>query len=155
MLFYPNRTVEEQMQRLPLELRKKYKETQIDRIEIDGLVIHGYFEYSFLKEKSYTTQPKRAVDGSMDIESYETFIIPRIIIKYNMMNIEDYRNIMKLMTSTEKNSFEVTCYDLVEDKRVTHTMYFAPTSMPIIYQQYLIALGVQEFSIELIGVNPI
>jgi hypothetical protein len=32
-------------------------------------------------------------------------------------------------------------------------MYAAPTQMPIIYQQYLMALGVQEFSLELIGTN--
>jgi hypothetical protein len=32
-------------------------------------------------------------------------------------------------------------------------MYAAPTQMPRIYQQYLMALGIQEFSIELIGTN--
>ena len=32
-------------------------------------------------------------------------------------------------------------------------MYAAPTQMPVIYQQYLMALGVQEFSLELIGTN--
>ena len=47
----------------------------------------------------------------------------------------------------------VTCYDIVEDKRVTHEMYFAPPSMPIIYQKYLMALGIKEYSIELIGTN--
>jgi hypothetical protein len=32
-------------------------------------------------------------------------------------------------------------------------MYAAPTQMPVIYQRYLMALGVQEFGIELIGTN--
>jgi hypothetical protein len=32
-------------------------------------------------------------------------------------------------------------------------MYFAPPSMPVIYQQYLMAWGVQEFSLEMIGTN--
>jgi hypothetical protein len=32
-------------------------------------------------------------------------------------------------------------------------MYVAPPSMPRIYQQYLVAMGVQEYAIELIGTN--
>jgi hypothetical protein len=68
-----------------------------------------------------------------------------------MMHIDDYRKLMKLLKS--KNEFQVECYDIVEDKRVTHNMYFAPPQMPIIYQQYLMALGIQEYSIELIGTN--
>jgi hypothetical protein len=32
-------------------------------------------------------------------------------------------------------------------------MYAAPTAMPIIYQRYLMAMGIQEFSLELIGTN--
>ena len=153
MLFYPHRTVEEQMDRLPPELQEKYRETQLDRIEIDGEVINGYFEYSFLEEKSYVSQPVRSDDGVIyDLDDYQTFLTPRIIIRYNMMNIEDYRRLMKKIKS-KKNAFNVTCYDVVEDKRVTHEMYFATPQMPIIYQQYLIALGIKEYVIELIGTN--
>jgi uncharacterized repeat protein (TIGR02543 family) len=152
MEFYAKRSVYEQANRLPLELREKYQETQLDRIEIDGETLQGYFEYSFLEEKSYAKQPVRADDGSIpDLNKYDTFMTPRIIIRYNMMGIDDYRKLMKLMK--RKNTFNVTCYDVVEDKRVTHQMYFAPTQMPIIYQQYLQALGVQDFTIELIGTN--
>ena len=154
MNFYPHRTVDEQADRLPSELRAKYKATQIDRIVIDGKEILGYFEYSFLEEKSYKTQPVRSMDGTMEsLDDISTFLTPRIIIKYNMMGIEDYRKLMSMLNDTKKNAHIVTCYDIVKDKRVTHEMYFAPTSMPIIYQQYLIALGVQEFTIELIGTN--
>lgn len=152
MEFYSHRSVEDQMNRLPLELREKYRKTQLDRIEIDGVEIMGYFEYSFLEEKSYFEQPVRSDDGSIeDIDSYNTFLTPRLIIKYNMMHIDDYRKLMKLLKS--KNAFMVTCYDIVEDRRVTHEMYFAPPSMPIIYQQCLMALGIQEYTIELIGTN--
>ena len=151
-MFYTKRTVEEQANRLPLSHRDNYTKTQLDRIEIDGLVVQGYFEYSFLEEKSYMQQPTRSSDGSIrDLDDYTVFLVPRLIIKYNMMGIEDYRTLMKLLKS--KNTFNVTCYDIVEDKRVTHEMYFAPPSMPIIYQQYLMALGIKEYSIELIGTN--
>lgn len=152
MNFYPNRTVEEQMQRLPLELRTKYKSTQLDRIEIDGCEIQGYFDYSFMDEKSYTEQPVRSQDGSIEnLKDYTTFLTPRLIIKYNMMNIDDYRTLMTFLKS--KNTFNVTCYDIVADRRVTHEMYFANPQMPIIYQRYLAALGVQDYTIELIGTN--
>lgn len=157
MQFYPKRTVEEQANRLPYELREAYLKSQIDRITISDnentVELTGYAEYSYLEEKSYKTQPIRTNDGKIqDIDDYETFLTPRLIIKYNMMNIDDYRATMKLLKS-KKNGFIVSCYDPVEDKIVSNEMYVAPTSMPIIYQQYLIALGIQEFSIELIGTN--
>ena len=69
------------------------------------------------------------------------------------MGIDDYRNLMLLLKA--KNAHVVTCYDVEADRRVTHEMYFAPPSMPIIYQRYLAALGIQEYSIELIGTNRI
>ena len=152
MNFYPHRTVEEQAQRLPLDFRTKYKSTQLDRIEIDGCEIQGYFDYSFMEEKSYTDQPVRSQDGSIEIlNDCTTFLTPRLIIKYNMMNIDDYRTLMTFLKS--KNTFNVTCYDIVADRRVTHEMYFANPQMPIIYQRYLATLGVQDYTIELIGTN--
>lgn len=152
MNFYANRTVEEQAERLPYQYRENYTSTQLDRIEIDGCEIHGYFEYSFMEEKSYMEQPVRSQDGSIEnLDDYTTFLTPRLIIKYNMMNIEDYRTLMTFLKS--KNTFNVTCYDIVADRRVTHEMYFANPQMPIIYQRYLAALGVQDYTIELIGTN--
>lgn len=151
-MFYTKRTAGEQALRLPSDSRGHYLATQLDRIKIDGEEILGYFEYSFLEEKSYKTQPERADDGSIsDLENYATFLTPRLIIRYNMMQIEDYRKLMKKLKA--KNVFTVECYDVVEDKRVVHEMYFAPPQMPIIYQQYLTALGVREYTIELIGTN--
>lgn len=152
MKFYQERTVEEQKARLPQDFQANYQATQLDRVEIDGNVIRGYMEYSFMNEKSYFKKPTRSLNGAItDINSYASFLTPRLIIKYNMMDIKDYRTLMTLLQS--KNEFTVTCYDPVLDKRVTHKMYAAPSQMPIIYQQYLMALGVQEFSVELIGTN--
>lgn len=156
MQFYPHRTVDEQAERLPEQLREAYKNSQIDRITIfDGtqeLEITGYAEYSYLEEKSYKTQPVRTQDGVIqEIDEYATFLTPRLIIKYNMMGIDDYRSLMKMIKG--KNGFIVKCYDVVEDKIVRNEMYVANPSMPIIYQQYLIALGIQEYAIEFIGTN--
>ena len=156
MNFYPHRTVEEQAARLPYELREAYKNSQIDRIRMfDGnkaIELTGYAEYSYLDEKSYKAQPVRSQDGAIEeIEEYATFLTPRLIVKYNMMGIDDYRSFMKMIKG--RNGFAVQCYDPVEDKIVTNEMYVATPSMPIIYQQYLAALGIQEYTIEMIGTN--
>lgn len=156
MEFYPKRTPEEQANRLPYELREAYRNSQIDRIKISNgvseLELTGYAEYSYLEEKSYKTQPVRTQDGSIpEIEEYATFLTPRLVIKYNMMRIDDYRELMKMLKT--RNGFQVTCYDVVEDRIVTNEMYVATPSMPIIYQQYLMALGIKEYVIELIGTN--
>lgn len=155
MQFYPHRTVEEQAERLPEQLRAAYENSQIDRITIsDGaseIEVTGYAEYSYLEEKSYKTQPVRTMDGVIhDIDEYATFLTPRLVIKYSMMNINDYRALMTMLNG-RKNGFTVTCYDVVSNSRVTNQMYVAPPSMPVIYQQYLIALGIKEYVIELIG----
>lgn len=156
MNFYSHRTVEEQKNRLPEAFQAKYEVTQLDRIKLfDGeevVELQGYFEYSFLEEKSYVVQPTRSIDGRIHgIDDYVTFLTPRIIIKYNMMHIDDYRMLMRKIK--ENNGIVVMCYDIVEDRIVKHEMYFAPPQMPIIYQKYLMALGIQEYSIELIGTN--
>ena len=152
MQFYPHRTVAQQASRLPMEWREAYRNSQLDRIEINGKEIQGYFDYSFMEEKSYVEQPIRSQDGSIDdLDNYTTFLTPRLIIKYNMMNIDDYRTLMTFLKSM--NTFNVTCYDIVADRRVTHEMYFANPQMPVIYQRYLAALGVQDYTIELIGTN--
>lgn len=146
------RSIEEQAKRLPLFLQDYYKTTLIDRITIDGNEINGYFEYSYMLEKSYFENPTRSLAGTIDnLDSYATFLTPRLVVKYNMMHIDDYRKFMLLMQS--KNEFSVTCYDIVLDKRVTHNMYIAPTSMPNIYHRNLEVLGVKEYTIELIGTN--
>ena len=156
MQFYPHRTVKEQAERLPEELREAYKNSQIDRIRMfDGhktIELTGYAEYSYLDEKSYKAQPVRSQDGAIEeIEEYATFLTPRLIVKYNMMGIDDYRSFMKMIKG--RNGFAVQCYDPVEDKIVTNEMYVATPSMPIIYQQYLAALGIKEYNIEMIGTN--
>ena len=156
MNFYPHRTVEEQAARLPYELREAYKNSQIDRIRMfDGkktIELTGYAEYSYLDEKSYKVQPVRTQDGAIeDIDEYATFHTPRLIVNYNMMGIDDYRSFMKMIKG--RNGFAVQCYDPVEDEIVTNEMYVATPSMPIIYQQYLAALGIKEYNIEMIGTN--
>lgn len=145
-------TVGEQKERLPLYLQEFYQTRQLDRIKIDETEIQGYFEYSFITEKSYVTSPERSADGTIDnLNSYSTFFTPRLVIKYNYMHISDYRKLMILLNS--KNEFVVECYDIVLDKRVRHKMYVATPEMPTIHQRYMEVLGIRNYTIELIGTN--
>ena len=145
-------TVGEQRDRLPLYLREFYETRQLDRVTIDGNELQGYFEYSYMDEKSYVKSPIRSSSGAIEnLNSYASFLTPRLVIRYNYMHIEDYRTLMKLIRS--KNEFVVECYDIVLDKRVTHKMYFAPANMPSIHQRYLEVLGVKDYTVELIGTN--
>lgn len=146
------RTIEQQAGRLPENLQEYYMTTQLDRITIDGNELGGYYEYSYMDEKSFYDEPQRSVGGIIDnIDSMPTFLTARLIIKYNYMNIEDYRKLMRLLQS--KNEFTVTCYNIELDKRVTHNMYFAPPSMPTLYQRFLQPLGITDYTVELIGTN--
>lgn len=145
-------SVEEQSNRLPLYLQEFYKTRQLDRIKIDNNEIQGYFEYSANFEKTYVKSPVRASDGSIgNLDTYATFLTPRLVIKYKYMHIEDYRTLMKLLRS--KNEFRVEFYDIVLDKRIAHNMYFAPDEMPQIHQRYLEVLGIKDYTVELIGTN--
>ena len=145
-------TVEQQKARLPLYLREFYETRQLDRIKIDGNEIQGYFEYSFIEEKSYLTSPERTASGVIDnMNAYPSFLTPRLVIKYNYMHIGDYRQLMTLLNS--KNEFTVECYNIVKDKRVVHKMYHATPDMPTIHQRYLEVLGVKDYTVELIGTN--
>lgn len=145
-------TVTEQKNRLPLYLQEFYVLRQLDRIKIDRNEIQGYFEYSFIEEKSYITSPERSAGGTLDnLNSYPTFFTPRLSIKYNYMHISDYRKLMTLLNS--KNEFVIECYDIVKDKIVRHKMYHATAQMPTIHQRYLEVLGVRDYTVELIGTN--
>lgn len=145
-------SVAEQQSRLPLYLREFYETRQLDRIKIDGNEIQGYFEYSFSDEKSYVTEPTRSASGTIEnLNSYATFLTPRLVIKYNYMHIGDYRKLMQLLNS--KNEFVVECYDIVLDKRVVHKMYHATPQMPTIHQRNLEVLGIRDYTVELIGTN--
>ena len=151
----PNKThytVEQQKARLPLYLQEFYQTRQLDRIKIDGNEIQGYFEYSFIEEKTFPISPERTASGVIEnLNSYTYFFTPRLVIKYNYMHISDYRQLMTLLNS--KNEFMVECYDIVLDKRVVHKMYHATPEMPSIHQRYLEVLGVKDYTVELIGTN--
>ena len=132
----------------------------IDKVTIDNNTFTDYSAFTFLMEKSYVKSPVRSGSGSIEnLDSYATFLTPHLKIDFSIISIDSYRILMKLLRS--KNEFAVTCYDVVNDKDVTHNMYFSTEQLPKLWciakalngDEWVELLGVQDFTIELIGTN--
>ena len=132
----------------------------IDKVTIDNNTFTDYTAFTFLMEKSYVKSPVRSGSGSIEnLDSYASFLTPHLKIDFSIISIDSYRILMKLLRS--KNEFTVTCYDVVNDIDVTHKMYFATEQMPKLWaiakslngDEWVELLGVQDFTIELIGTN--
>lgn len=128
-------------------------------ITIDGNVIGGYKSYSFVRVKEYVKEPQRSQNGQIaNLDSYTTFITPKVRIKFNALSIDGYRMLMNLILS--KNEFYVGCYDFTatdenhpNGRWVHQNMYFYPNDYPEIFQYDLDVLAVLNYEIELIGTN--
>ena len=134
------------------EYNENNRRVELRSFTIDGNEIEAYADYSYFEAKSYVTSPERTADGSMpSLNSLATFLTPRLRIKFDLMPIETYRTIMKLIQ--QKNEFSVTCYDVVWDKMVTKKMYFQPEDFPELFIYDLQILGAIGYEIELTGTN--
>lgn len=129
-----------------------YYTPQIQKFTIDGNDIECYSTYSYFDAKSYVKSPERSSSGAIsNLNSYATFLTPRLRINFSMMSIDTYRVIMKLIQS--KNEFVVTCYDPVWNKMKTFKAYFSTEDYPELYIYDLHTLGVIGYEIELQGTN--
>lgn len=151
---------------MPLETRhEKYSSEDIKTLIIDGNVFQNYGAYSFAWEREYKTSPKRATDGTIqNLDSYVTTVTPHLKINYSLLTIDDFRRLYNLLLL--KNEHEVTCYDLLFDKRITENMYFKdegklPTLWTATERLYsngewestVDVLGVKDYTVELVGTN--
>ena len=165
-----DRTIREIVMLSPEDKKNLYRvsglpDKTIDVVKIDNNEFKDFSAFSFLMEKTFVKSPTRASDGSIgNLDSYAWFLTPHLKIDFGLLSIESYRTIMRLIQS--KNEFAVTCYDPVQDKNVTHNMYFATEQMPKLwsiakalvngrgqYESWVELLGVQDYTIELIGTN--
>lgn len=152
--------------RNPLAVRReRYGTTEISHIVIDGNKFGGYKTFSSFWEKTYPEQPERSTGGVIgNLNSYATFVTFHVMINYAMMSIDDYRRLYTLMLS--RNEFIVTAYNVLNNSTHTCKMYFAPDQMPKLYtmarklqglqgaeEKFIEVLGVQDYTIELIGTN--
>ena len=122
------------------------------KLVINGITIPKLSDYSYFDAKSFFTEPKRSASGVINnLNSYATFLTPRLKFKFNLMPVETYRTLMKLIK--EFNEFIVTVYDIVEDTYVTRKMYFHPKDFPQIFQHSLEVLAIRDEEFEMVGTN--
>lgn len=133
-------------------MNEAHKTPEIMSFKVDNNEITCYASYSFFQAKSYDKAPIRGVGGVIDnLNSYSTFLTPRLRVKFSMMPLETYRTIMKLIQS--KNEFLVECYDVVWDRTIKFKAYFSTEDYPELFIYDLYTLGVIGYEIELQGTN--
>lgn len=135
-------------------LDNMYKKSSQNMIKlvINGQEIPNLSTYSYFDAKNYFKEPTRTTRGRINkLNSYATFLVPRLRFEFKLMPIGAYRVLMKLIK--EYNEFIVTAYDPVEDVYVTKKMYFKPKDFPKIYSKNLETLAIQNESFELVGTN--
>lgn len=122
------------------------------KIILDGVEIPSYSDYSYVDVKSYFKEPDRSAKGVINnLNSYATFLTPKIRFSFKSMPISAYRVIMKLIK--ERNEFIAQVYDPVEDIVVVRKVYFSPKDYPQLFTKGYEALRVNEEEFELIGTN--
>ena len=146
--------------------RKRYNANaigkQISVVKIDGVEISGFKAFSFVRKLSYTTEPKRAGDGSLgNIDSIPVILTPQLQIDFSLLFIDSYRKIMNLIYARREHFVE--CYDVVRDVRVQEKMYFEPEELPKLVaiarefqgdeDSVIELLGVQDYTVVLTGTN--
>lgn len=118
-------------------------------ITINGEVFNGYSSFSCINTKTYVEEPERTLDGSIpNINDYDTFIVPRVKISFDYMEIQDFRRFLKAIAP---NEFPVSYYDYETDKIVTYNMYCEPREMAKIYNRGYEILAITGQEISLIG----
>lgn len=121
-----------------------------------------YGTYSFVWQKTLKESPSRADDGGLpQLPKIASFITAHLKINFDLLSIDDYRRIMKLLYENKEHCFKVKAYDLVYDRMVIVEMYFQPEDLPTIYtisenlqqggENVIDLLGVKSHTVEMVG----
>lgn len=115
----------------------------------------GYGNYSFGWLTTLRESPSRVDNGSLpQLRNIPSFITGNLKINFDLISIDDYRRLMKLIYGVKGHCYWVMTYDIVYDRMVIIEMYIQPEEMPTIYA---ITDGLQQGSndaiIDLIGIK--
>lgn len=115
----------------------------------------NYGTYSFVWQKTLKESPSRMDNGGLpQLRNIPSFITGNLKINFDLISIDDYRRLMKLIYGVKQHCYWVMDYDIVYDRMVIIEMYIQPEEMPTIYA---ISDGLQQGNnediIDLIGVR--
>lgn len=122
----------------------------------------GYGTYSFVWQKTLRESPSRMENGGLpQLRNIPSFITGHLKIDFNLLSIDDYRRIMRLLYDNKEHSFKVKAYDIVYDRMVILEMYFQPEDLPTIYaisenlqqggENIVDLIGVRSHTVEMVG----
>lgn len=132
-------------QTVPLNNMNYFK---LDNVEFSGLI--GYKMLKTTNQLNYPVSPGRQIDGSMkNINDYKAFVIPKVEIGFNLIDIEEYWKLREILLS--KRIFQTSYYDNDFRKMVTHEMYAEPDDLKDFTNIGADILGVQNFKICFVG----
>lgn len=122
----------------------------------------GYGTYSFVWQKTLRESPSRMENGGLpQLRNIPSFMTAHFKINFDLLSIDDYRRIMKLLYGAKEHSFIVKAYDIVYDRMVIVEMYFQPEDLPTIYaisenlqqggENIIDLIGVRSHTVEMVG----
>lgn len=93
----------------------------------------NYGTYSFVWQKTLKESPERTDNGGLpQLRQIPYFITGNLKIDFDLLSIDDYRRLMKLIY-TGNNCYKVKTYDIVFDRMIILEMYFQPEDLPKIF----------------------
>lgn len=123
----------------------------------------GYGNYSFGWLQTLKESPSRVDNGALpQLRDISSFITGNLKINFDLISIDDYRRLMKLIYEVKGHCYWVMTYDIVYDRMVIIEMYIQPEEMPKIYaisdelqqgnnDDVIDLIGVQSHVIQLVG----
>lgn len=107
-------------------------------------------DYKVYNTKTYVTSPLRSNDGSIgNINDYDVFFVPRIIISFNFISFEDYVFLNDIINSS--NEYYIWYFDHNANRMVGDYFYLTPEeSEKLLYVDGSIK-GIQNLTLSFVG----
>lgn len=132
-----------------INLNKRISEQTLV-INDNKIPLHLVSDYKVFNTKTYVSSPVRSNDGSIgNINDYDVFFVPRIIINFNFISFEDYVFLNEIINSS--NEYYIGYYDTSSGVSSYDYFYLTPEeSEKLLYVDGSIK-GVQNLTLSFVG----
>ena len=119
-------------------------------INNNEIPLHLVSDYKVFNTKTYVSSPVRSNDGSIgNINDYDVFFVPRIIITFNFISFEDYVFLNEIINSS--NEYYIGYYDTSTGIPSNDYFYLTPEeSEKLLYVDGSIK-GIQNLTLSFVG----